>query len=265
MTITFAKPATEIPRDRWGRPLIVPPDGGKPVPYQRVSKLAKYLGDTYALDQWRSRQVVIGLARRPDLVTLARSVGDDKDRLNEIARGAMDAAESDRAANLGTALHALTEQVDDGADIDAMPLETHADLAAYRDAMKGITVLAKEVFIVCDELEAAGSFDKLLALPDGRIVIGDVKTGAHEPRYPFGTTQQIAVYSRGHIYADGKRAGHLPTLGIDQSVGVMIHMPAGTGTCTLYELDIDLGWRLASTAVAVQRTFKGKPISEYRP
>ena len=265
MTV-FAAPAATIPRDRFGRPLVTPPDGGKPVPYQRVSKLAKYLGDTYALDQWRSRQVVTGLARRPDLVTLARSVGDDKDRLNEIARGAMDAAESDRAANLGTALHALTEQVDDGADINDLPPETHADLAAYRAAMTGIEVLAKEVFIVCDELQAAGSFDKLVRLPDGRVVVGDVKTGANEPRYPFGATQQIAVYSRGHIYTPEKgRAGHLPTLGVDQSVGLLIHVPAGTGTAALYLLDIDLGWRLASTAVAVQQTFKGKPITPYEP
>jgi hypothetical protein len=132
-----------IARDRYGRPLIVPPEGGKPVAYQRVSKLAKYLGDTYALDQWRSRQVITGLVRRPDLITLAASVGDDKQRLNGIARDEMAAAESDRAANIGTALHALTEQVDDGADIATLPPDTQPDMEAYRAAMTGITVLAR--------------------------------------------------------------------------------------------------------------------------
>ena len=37
------KPMNEIPRDRWDRPLIIPPNGGQPVAYTRVSTLAKAL------------------------------------------------------------------------------------------------------------------------------------------------------------------------------------------------------------------------------
>lgn len=262
MSATFAAPAATIDRDRYGRPLIVPPEGGKPVAYRRVSKLAKYLGDTYALDQWRSRQVITGLVRRPDLITLAASVGDDKQRLNTIARDAMAAAESDRAANIGTALHALTEQVDDGADIATLPPDTQPDLEAYRAAMTGIEVLAKEVFVVTDEVRAAGSFDKLVRLPDGRVVVADVKTGANEPNYPHGATTQIAVYARGHIYKpDAGRTAHLPSIGVDQEVGLMIHLPQGAGRCDLYLLDLTVGWSLARTAVAVQDTYKTKPLS----
>ena len=53
----------EIPRDRWGRPLITPVGGGKPEPYTRVSTLAKTLDDKTALSKWMCRQTAIGLAR----------------------------------------------------------------------------------------------------------------------------------------------------------------------------------------------------------
>jgi hypothetical protein len=68
MTITFStldKPSSDIKRDRWGRPLITPPDGGKPVPYTRVSTLAKALDDKTALMRWKQRQT----AHRPGLAT----------------------------------------------------------------------------------------------------------------------------------------------------------------------------------------------------
>ena len=41
MTIEFTHPTVDIKRDRWDRPLITPVDGGTPIPYTRVSTLAK--------------------------------------------------------------------------------------------------------------------------------------------------------------------------------------------------------------------------------
>ena len=42
----------EIPRDRWDRPLIIPPNGEQPVAYTRVSTLAKALDDLSQLMAW---------------------------------------------------------------------------------------------------------------------------------------------------------------------------------------------------------------------
>ena len=142
MTIVFAKPTIDIPRDRWSRPLITPADGGKPVPYTRMSTLAKALDDKSALTKWKQRQTIIGLAARPDLVQVAQTVKGDDRKLDEIAETAMVAAESERAANLGTALHSLSEQVDAGADIDTLPEWARADMAAYKAALTGIEILA---------------------------------------------------------------------------------------------------------------------------
>ena len=265
MSITFAQPGVDIPRDRWGRPLITPIDGGKPVPYTRVSTLAKALDDKTALTDWKCRQVAIGMSRRSDLVAKAMSVpADDKRALNEVVKDALTAAESERAANIGTALHSLTEQIDAGASIDAMPDFARADLAAYQEAMRGINILASEMFVVCDEVQAAGTFDRLVRLPDGRVVVADVKTGQHDSNYPHGVAQQIAIYSRGHLYTpDAGRQGHLPQLGVDQETGLLIHMPSGSGTCSLYLLDLTVGWGLAQVSVAVRAAFKSKPITAY--
>jgi hypothetical protein len=265
MSISFTHPTVEIPRDRWGRPLITPIGGGKAVGYTRMSTLAKALDDKSALTRWKQRQVVIGMANRPDLSAVAAAVKGDDRKLDEIVETAMTVAESERAANIGTALHALSEQVDEGVDIDTLPPQFQADLRAYSAAMAGIQILAKEMFVVTDEIEAAGTFDKLCRLPDGRVVVADVKTGQHEPKYPHSATTQIAGYSRGHLYDPEKgRVGHLPSLGIDQEVGLLIWMPAGKGICELYLLDLTVGWGLAQVSVAVRAAFKKKPISPYQ-
>jgi hypothetical protein len=266
MTATFTAPQQDIPRDRWGRPLITPADGGKPVAYTRMSTLAKALDDKTALTKWKQRQVVIGLASRPDLVSVAGAVKNDDRKLDEIVETAMTMAESERAANIGTALHALSEQVDDGVDITTLPAQFQPDLTAYQAAMSTVEILAKEMFVVVDEIQAAGTFDRLVRLPDGRVVVADIKTGKHEPKYPQGATQQIAGYSRGHLYDLVKgRSGHLPTLGVDQSAGLLIHMPAGTGTCDLYLLDLTVGWNLIQVSVAVRAAFKAKVVTPYTP
>lgn len=266
MSITFTHPTIDIPRDRWGRPLIIPIDGGKPIPYTRMSTLAKALDDKTALTKWKMRQVVIGMGHRPDLVSVAQSVRGDDRKLDEVAENAMTAAEAERAANIGTALHALSEEVDKGADIESLPEFARADMASYRAALQGIEILAAEMFVVVDEIQAAGTFDRLVRLPDGRVVVADLKTGKHEPKYPMGATQQIAGYSRGHLYdAEKGRVGHLPSLGIDQSVGLLIHTPAGTGTTDLYLLDLNVGWDLARVSLAVRETFKRKVITPYTP
>lgn len=266
MTIVFAKPTIDIPRDRWSRPLITPADGGKPVPYTRMSTLAKALDDKTALTKWKMRQTIIGLAARPDLVQVAQTVKGDDRKLDEIVETAMTVAESERAANIGTALHALSEQVDAGCDLADIPEPFRADLAAYRAALTGVTMLAAEMFVVVDEVQAAGTFDRLVRLPDGRVMIADLKTGRHETKYPHGATQQIAVYSRGHLYDPDKgRVGHLPSLGVDQQQGMLIWMPAGQGICKLFLLDLTTGWSMAQVSVAVRAAFKKGVIEEYQP
>lgn len=257
-------PAAEIQRDRWGRPLIVPPGGGDPIAYTRTSTLAKALDDTSALALWKQRKTAEGLVRRPDLLTRvagALANGDPdtdwptKRALNDVCREATEAAGSSRGSSSGTGLHALTEAIDRGEEPAWVPEHDRARLDAYRAATDGYTALDSECFVVCDALETAGTFDRLWFCPDGRVRVGDLKTGKSEADYPLATAIQLAVYANSARYnlETGERRPideHL-----DLSTGLLIHMPP-TGGCRIIPLDLELGWWAARCAAAVHHTIR---------
>lgn len=253
----------EIPRDRWGRPLIEPPDGGKPVAYTRVSTLAKSLDKQEALTKWKQRMTAIGMSQRPDLLALVQATrGDDRKTLDDACEQALAAARSQAAANTGTALHAFCERVDEGVPVDEIVASDtiKADLAAYQNVMASLKVLASELFIVQDDIKCAGTFDRLVQI-DGRVYVADIKTGQHEPNYPHGVTVQTAIYAHGTGYhPTKKRTASLASIGVDLDRAILIHLPAGKATCELYWLDIAAGWEMAQTATRVRAWHSTKPI-----
>ena len=257
----------DIPRDRWGRPLIEPIGGGDPVPYTRVSTLAKALDDKTALTAWKCRQTAIGMSARTDLVAKARALDPfDRRGLDEVVEEALAAAASDRAANVGTALHAFSEKIDAGhapGDLVEMTDPLFLDLVAYQQATAHLTMEAAELFVICDELKAAGSFDRLVNLPGYGLVVADLKTGQHEPNYPHGVAQQIAIYAHGTLYGQQQgRIAALADIGVRTDVGLLIHLPSERGTCDLYVIDLNHGWALAQTAVAVRAAYTTKPLTK---
>src|SRR5215831_14489249 len=106
-TDTFDPIPPAIRRDRWLRPLVVPPGGGKPVPYTRCTTYVSALEDTYNLSRWQQRMVAIGLAERQDLLLAVAAHRDDKAHLNELCEKALEAAKGSAPATTGTALHKL--------------------------------------------------------------------------------------------------------------------------------------------------------------
>jgi hypothetical protein len=188
----------EIQRDRWGRPLIEPPDGGKPVAYTRVSTLAKSLDKQEALTKWKQRMTAIGVSQRPDLLALVQATReDDRKTLDDACEQALAAARSGAAANTGTALHSFTERIDEGVPLEEIVASDliKADLAAYRERVAGLRMLAAEVFVVQDDIKCAGTFDRLIQI-DGRAYVADIKTGQHEPNYPGWEMAQTATRVR---------------------------------------------------------------------
>lgn len=251
---------TDIPRDRWQRPLIIPQGGGEPVPYTRVSSLAKALDDLNNLMAWKARKVAEGLVRRQDLLTRvagALANGDPdtdwptKRELNAVVSEATEAAGASKGASAGTGFHALTEAIDRG-DEPAFVLDADRErLDAYRAATAALEVLDIETFVVNDVVRAAGTFDRLVRLPDGAVVVADLKSGKSEADYPLATTIQIATYANGRRYdpETGERTPLHPDL--DVSRGVLIHMPP-SGGCSLYVLDLHRGWHAAQLAAQVR-------------
>lgn len=243
-------------RDRYGRPLVIPPDGGKPVPYTRCTTYVGCLEDTHNLTRWKQRQTVLGLTARPDLV-MSAVANPDKANLDRVVDAAMEAAASSAAATIGTALHSLTEQHDRGTlDPALVPSDYRSDLDAYAAVTKCLTVKAIEQFGVHDELKIGGTWDRVVE-HDGRDYIADVKTG--DITYGIGKiAMQLAVYSRCVTYDEGVRGD----LDVDQDRAIVIHLPAGRGEAFLWWVDIAAGWEAVNLATQVRAWRARRNLSE---
>ena len=232
----------EIPRDRWGRPMIMPLKGTKRVAYRRATTFVGCLDDTNGLMKWMSRQVAFGMGQRKDLV-LAAAAADptDKKKIGEIADKAAEHAKgvAGDAAETGTALHSLTERIDRGGPLGVVPSEYQADIEAYRKATEHIEYLGIETFRVHDEWKVAGTADRIGIL-NGRPMIMDIKTGSID--YPHKMAMQLAMYARSLPYDIATDQRGIDVKEVDLNYGVIIHLPAGQGRCDLYEIDIAKGW-----------------------
>lgn len=263
-------PGGDIPRDQYGRPKIIPVGGGKPVGYTRMSTIAKVLDDKSNLVNWKARMAALGLRQRPALMTrLAGIVAsgnlDDykvKRAIDAIVEEATEAAGASDKASVGTGLHELTEALDSGimpAHVDAPDM---ARLLAYQDATGELEAVGMEGFVVVDEIRAAGSYDRLWRCPDGKVRVGDLKTGAWDAKDPMGVAAQLAGYAHGKHYdpATGERTPLHPDL--DMSTGLLISLPPDGG-CEVIPLDLDLGWAVLMVAVKIHALRKLK-ASEFR-
>lgn len=292
MSDPFTTVSAELPRDRWGRPLIAPPEGGDPVAYMRVTTFVKCLDDTYHLERWKMRMVLAGAAARRDLVLATIALKDiespqDKRTINALAEKAIEAAKGTAAATTGTALHSLTEKIDAGEDLgNNVPEEYLADLDAYRDAVRFMgRVVAMEGFCIVDDLRVGGSYDRIfeftvesldlfesesghrLAYPDGTevvpgdTIIGDLKTGKSIDFGIGAIAMQLATYANAVDYdhALGARRPHAVN---NRKWAVVIHLPAGKGRAELVWVDIEAGWKtVVEVAPLVHAWRKKKDLS----
>ena len=258
----FHDPAQDVPRDRWGRPLVVPLEGGKPVGYVRATTYADTLEDKFNLQQWESRMVALGIAARDDLRYAVAAHRDDKTKLNAICKEAKDAAKGSAGATTGTALHSLTEQLDRGTlDMAFVPKDLTADIDAYRAATAALGIVEIEQFGVVDSIRVGGTWDRIVRI-DGRKYIADLKTGSVD----FGMGKiaaQLAIYSRATPYDFTTKTRRTPnTADVDQDRALIIHLPAGTGRCTLIWVDIDAGWRAVHLATQVREWRARKDLAQ---
>lgn len=257
--LAAAEPVDRWKRDRWGRPLVIPPGGGKPVPYGRPSGFGIVLEDRFGLNKWQTRTAVDGAILRPDIAARYGSLTDTREK-DQLIEQMQEAAGASSGANKGQALHAYTEALDLGRDI-TVPAPWDADVAAYQRALDEhrIEVLrdAIELDVVCDELELAGTTDRVVRWAN-KLVIADLKCGQKIQDPAIGYAVQLAVYARSLAYdhATGERRD----LGIDQTVGLIIHLPAGQARCDIHAVDLTQAWELALLAREVKRAQKRKGI-----
>lgn len=172
---------------------------------------------------------------------------EQKAALNELVGEAFRAGDGFLKAEAGTRLHYLAECVDKGEPLpdDTTDLERR-DLAALADAYRQLElkVLDIERFVVHDSYKAGGTLDRRVSYISpsvGRrvVAIGDIKTG----RMDYGSAKmarQCAMYGSSKGY-DPATPEERVNLRCNQQVALIFHLPAGSGVCTVYELDLTLG------------------------
>ena len=239
----------EVERDRYGRPLIVPKAGGKPVAYTRATTIANSLDDPAALTAWKMRMAAIGLTVRSDLLLAISAAQEDKMAINKYIEDAMEVAGASRAATIGTALHAFTEKLDLGQDIGPVPDEWAGDLIAYQKATEQLNRIFIEQFCVLDKFKIAGTPDRVVEYKGERF-IADIKTGRID--HPNNIAIQLAIYANGSPYdvATGRRGSWGD---VNKDKAIIIHLPAGTGLCKLVWIDIAEGWKGVQFAMKVRQ------------
>lgn len=277
-------PPPGVPRDQWERPRIMSPTNpAKLVGYTRASTLGGTLEDQFNLGQWRMRQVALGIGRRRDLALAAQActaAAVDKDQLASIAEKAMEAAESNAAATIGTAIHAIVDRIDRGEQVPDTG-EFDGTLRAYRDVISHFTVHAIETFVVHDDWQAAGTFDRLVSplgemtAPDGTVfgpdhrLVWDLKTSSTANYFGIKFAVQLAVYAGGVPYCPRRRrldwpsrpAGVLDLSGEpSRDWGLILHAPSGGTTADLWWVDLRQGAELAELACRVRDWRKVKTL-----
>ena len=261
----------ETRRDRWGRYLVMPPDGGKPVGYTRATTIAKTLDDTSALMSWGERMTAIGLAQRPDLLAQVDDLRNDNKALNKLCEKAKEAGGATVRRDLGTALHSILER--SWIDPDYVPPAGHVDdvTAVHRQLeLAGLEPVEgmHERIVVNDEWRVAGTFDLLLRdRATGVLLIADIKTGSSVQYGSVGFAIQLAIYAtasslyRQGVAADGTDDVREPMIAVAPDRAVIIHVQPGSGVCQLHDLQLDVG--LLSLAMAVREARKSKLLRPY--
>jgi hypothetical protein len=247
----------EIDRDRYGRPLIIPPTGGKAIAYTRATTIANSLDDASALTAWKMRMAAIGLTTRPDILLSITAAQDDKMAVNSLIEDAMEVAGANKAANIGTAIHSFAERLDLGQDLGIVPPQWAPDVKAYEHATKILNNKFIEQFCVLDKFKIAGTPDRVVEYK-GELFIADIKTGRVD--HPNNISIQLAIYANGLPY-DAATATRGTWGEVNKEKAIIIHLPAGTGTCKLMWIDIKEGFKGLQFAIKTRKWRDQKGLS----
>lgn len=235
------------------------PDTGVASELPSVTRLIGILAQP-PIEIWKMKAVATGLSRRPDLVALAAADP------YQASQQALDAAKE--GANMGTALHALTERVDDGTlDAGGVPDQVSGHLENYYRTRELFAweVVATERTVYNFALGYAGTFDRILRLSELGTVVADIKTG--KGVYPE-VALQLAALALGEGIWDPETERHeaLPE-GLRTDLGLVIHLLKTK--CKVIPVDLTAAvpaWR-AITALAGWRDEKplGAPLEHEAP
>ena len=237
-----------------GAPMIIDKEG-KNVRLSRPSSWGKILDDENALVNWKIDRAAQGVAG--DKALQARYIAvkeDDRKTYQTLRELAINAGKGEQAADLGTALHAMSCRWEDGDDAFNPPEEFAKSLRVYSACLREQHLVSEmfEYHVVNLKMGCAGTADRLykttseVMTPDGEIhpagtlFVGDLKTGKKLDYSLPGYTVQMALYADGELY-DVVNDVFLETPPINKDWGILVHLPAGQEVCTLIWVDLGVG------------------------
>ncbi|MEV4642788.1 hypothetical protein AB0J80_36150 [Actinoplanes sp. NPDC049548] len=252
--------------------------------------------DKSSLQRYYKRMVMIGttafsVGEMNQVKRLDPEDPEGKRQLNHLADRAENLSGANNKRERGTHLHDLSEYVDRGEELPPhASAQDRLDMAAYKAATEMMQVIHIERLVVVPELKAAGTPDRVSFFdgldPDGAPaghLITDLKTGTVE----YGALKmamQLAGYSRGKLYdhtrfpvdAEDKAAlatwkktkvsaeeaaqAYTALPDVNQRWGLIMNLPAGSGQCTVYWVDLTTGWDGAQLCSAVRRMRSRKNV-----
>jgi hypothetical protein len=274
--------------DGWGRYRLPDPDTGKDVSWTRVTTIVGTLEDRYHLERWEKRKVLEGVVYDRGLVSQAAQIfqehgpdprlQDAKKALDNLAKQAIDTAGAHKGADTGTALHAITEDLNQGREDvawgRAVELGLEANMTAYRDTLRReeITVLPEfmERIVCIPSLKAVGRLDNLVREAGADLMrVFDLKSQATLDFGAMKIAAQLAMYvnASAMFNEDTWEWEEMPA--VDRSVGTVCWLPVLEGedakVCQLYDVDLEWGWRIAKASFQARKWRSVKPLTLRTP
>jgi hypothetical protein len=258
------------------RPYVYAEDGSdKGKLYSRITTYIDALSERTQLEKWRARIILTGLAvdqqasegspldpwSAPSEQSLLWSLLNDTDlnnrsAMDELVEAAFKAGDGYLKAEQGTDMHRITEAWDRMQPLPVMNERERRDFVAWLRLIDEHKLVPVDIERRCviDELKVAGTPDRTYWWPErNELVIGDLKTGSID--YGAGKmAMQLALAAHGQWY-DPDTYERSP-IGASLTHGLIIHVPNGEGTATLYVADLVEGWRGVTELC--------KPVREWR-
>jgi hypothetical protein len=276
------------PNHRYHMPLLPGEAGTKsggdwvPGGLTSVTNLVGAFEDTRALSVWEQALALVGLALSPELyeelvlmVHQARSEGvvfemmrnypdlraalagspyDQKVNALSVIGRAKEVAKASAAARKGTNRHTAWEHRGATGELIGTPdIQTSTVNAERLLAEAGYVRIPglSERVVRNLEVRTAGKFDDIvMSIETGRLYIADLKTKATAFYSWMTTDAQLATYARSEWMLTEDRKGYEPgpLHHVDQSEGLILHVPSDGSAPHLDVADLEQGWRVALAA-----------------
>lgn len=279
-------------KGRYRAPILTDNRPGPERSWTRVTNMAGRLEDQAGITNWKLRKALQGGTSRESLIASAQAHDPDKDKneYTQFVEDALEIAGANEARKIGTAVHRMTEDLDNG----IKPLDRFGDrwrplLGRYQQVLdkSGWVIEHVEQVILIDGYQVAGTIDRVIIDEHGERCIADIKTSANLDYGYLGPGIQLAAYANHDATCHYKwEPGYTPTgiyrtdrehiitergpqiKGINREYGYIIHLPwqgEHVGTCTIHKVEIGEAWAgfiCADEVGGYRRAAKkwGKPV-----